>query len=162
MKKLFLLLFVFLTSISFAAPADVKPTILDPVANKRVVEISSQLRCLVCQNQSIADSNAELAVDLKNQVVKQIAAGKTNEEIINFMVERYGDFVLYNPPFKLSTVLLWVGPALFFVVALFALFWNLSKRRKQAVKPLSEEERRRAEALLTGQDSTKTRKGTSK
>ena len=90
------------------AQPDVKPTILDPVANKRVAEISAQLRCLVCQNQSIADSNAELALDLKKQVVKQIAEGKTNQQIIDFMVDRYGDFVLYNPPFKMSTLLLWL------------------------------------------------------
>ncbi len=129
---------------------DVKATLLDPVENKRVVEISNQLRCLVCQNQSIADSNAELAIDLKNQVVKQIAAGKTNQEIIDFMVERYGDFVLYKPPFKLSTVLLWVGPALFFVLALFFLFRTLINRNKQKVVPLSAEEKKRAEELLKG------------
>ena len=134
---------------------DVTPTILDPVANKRVAEISSQLRCLVCQNQSIADSNAELAMDLKKQVVKQIAEGKSNQQIIDFMVDRYGDFVLYNPPFKLSTLLLWVGPALFFVLALTALFWTLAKRKKQKAVPLTEEQRKRAEALLKGQINKK-------
>ena len=117
---------------------DVKPTILDPVANKRVAEISSQLRCLVCQNQSIADSNAELAMDLKKQVVKQIAEGKSNQQIIDFMVDRYGDFVLYNPPFKLA-----------------ALFWTLAKRKKQKAVPLTEEQRKRAEALLKGQINQK-------
>lgn len=134
---------------------DVKPTILDPVANKRVSEISSQLRCLVCQNQSIADSNAELAMDLKRQVVKQIAEGKSNQQIIDFMVDRYGDFVLYNPPFKLSTLLLWLGPALIFVLGLTALFWTLSKRKKQKVVPLTEEQRKRAEALLQGNKDVK-------
>ena len=73
------------------------PTAFDPVAHKRVLGISEQLRCLVCQNQSIADSNAELAVDLRNQVIEQINAGRTDEEIIKYMVDRYGDFVLYNP-----------------------------------------------------------------
>lgn len=165
MKKLLFLICTLISLSCFAqvpqatgtAP-DVKPTILDPVANKRVAEISSQLRCLVCQNQSIADSNAELAIDLKNQVVKQIAAGKTNEQIIDFMVERYGDFVLYNPPFKLSTLLLWVGPALFFVFALAALFWTLIKRKQQKAKPLTAEEKARAEALLKGTKSS-TKKG---
>lgn len=165
MKKLLFLICTLISLSCFAqvpqatgtAP-DVKPTILDPVANKRVAEISSQLRCLVCQNQSIADSNAELAIDLKNQVVKQIAAGKTNEQIIDFMVERYGDFVLYNPPFKLSTLLLWVGPALFFVFALTALFWTLIKRKQQKAKPLTAEEKARAEALLKGTKSS-TKKG---
>lgn len=92
-------------------------------------EISAQLRCLVCQNQSIADSNAELAMDLKKQVVKQIAEGKTNQQIIDFMVDRYGDFVLYNPPFKMSTLLLWLGPILFLVLALGGLFYTMAKRR---------------------------------
>ena len=81
------------------------PTAFDPIAHKRVVEVSEQLRCLVCQNQSIADSNAELAVDLRNQVIEQVKAGKTNKEIVDYMVERYGDFVLYKPPFKLSTAI---------------------------------------------------------
>ena len=90
------------------------PTAYDPVAHKRVLGISEQLRCLVCQNQSIADSNAELAVDLRNQVIEQINAGRTDEEIIKYMVDRYGDFVLYNPPFKASTVILWAGPAVLF------------------------------------------------
>ncbi|MCD8340364.1 MAG: cytochrome c-type biogenesis protein CcmH [Burkholderiales bacterium] len=162
MKKILIFLMAFFCVFSTVMAADVKPTILDPVANKRVVEISSQLRCLVCQNQSIADSNAELAMDLKNQVVKQIAAGKTNQQIIDFMVERYGDFVLYNPPFKLSTVLLWVGPAVFLVIALWALFWTLNKRRKLQAKPLTEEERKRADALLRGLDTGKTRKGASR
>lgn len=132
--------------------ADVKPTILDPVANKRVAEIAAQLRCLVCQNQSIADSNAELAVDLKNQVVRQVAEGRTNEQIIDYMVERYGDFVLYDPPFKLSTALLWIGPGALFFIALFMLFMTLNKRKKEVAeeKPLTEEERKRAESLLQG------------
>jgi len=135
---------------------DVKPTILDPVANKRVVDIASQLRCLVCQNQSIADSNAELAVDLKNQVVKQINEGRSDKEIIDYMVERYGDFVLYDPPFKLSTALLWIGPGALLLIALLWLFWTL-KSRKQELKterPLTEEEKKRAEALLAGQVSS--------
>lgn len=98
-------------------------------------------------------------MDLKNQVVKQIAAGKTNDEIIQFMVDRYGDFVLYNPPFKLSTLLLWLGPLAFFVIALAALFWTLNKKRKNKVKPLSEAERLRAEALLTGKADPQAAKG---
>lgn len=76
------------------------PTAFDPIAHQRVVEVSEQLRCLVCQNQSIAESNAEFTVDLRNQVIEQVKAGKTNKEIVDYMVERYGDFVLYKPPFK--------------------------------------------------------------
>lgn len=135
------------------------PTALDPVANKRAVAISEQLRCLVCQNQSIAESNAELAVDLKNQVNEQIRAGKSDKEIIDFMVQRYGDFVLYKPPFKAQTVILWVGPALLFVGALTVFFLNLRRRRTLIdERPLSEAERREAERLLAGDTSKETSK----
>ena len=102
---------------AFAAPREAAPTAFDPIAHQRVVEVSEQLRCLVCQNQSIADSNAELAVDLRNQVIEQVKAGKTNKEIVDYMVERYGDFVLYKPPFKANTVILWLGPVALFLWA---------------------------------------------
>ena len=129
------------------------PTQFDPVAHKRVLGISEQLRCLVCQNQSIADSNAELAVDLRNQVIEQIKNGRTDKEIIDYMVERYGDFVLYNPPFKLSTAILWLGPVVLFFAALLAFYVNL-RRRRQTVRAtereLTPQERRRADALLKG------------
>lgn len=129
------------------------PMGFDPVANKRVTEVSEQLRCLVCQNQSIAESNAELAVDLRNQVIEQVRAGRTNQEIIDYMVDRYGDFVLYKPPFKLSTAILWGGPVLLFVVGLIAFFVNVKRRKRlieAASKPLSAEEKALADALLSG------------
>lgn len=147
-KSLFL---TALLAVSVASPLcarEAAPTAFDPVAHKRVVEVSEQLRCLVCQNQSIAESNAELAVDLRNQVIEQVKAGKTNQEIVDYMVERYGDFVLYRPPFKTSTVILWVGPVVLFLGGLLA-FWINLRRRKQTVtestKPLSEEEKALAE-----------------
>lgn len=130
------------------------PTAFDPIAHSRVVEVSEQLRCLVCQNQSIAESNAELAVDLRNQVIEQVKAGKTNEEIVDYMVERYGDFVLYKPPFKSSTLVLWLGPVALFVIGLLA-FWINVRRRKtvveETVKPLTQEEKEMAERLLKQQ-----------
>ena len=104
-----------------------------------------------CQNQSIADSNAELAVDLRNQVIEQIKAGRTDKEIIDYMVDRYGDFVLYNPPFKLSTAILWLGPVVLFFV-------NLRRRRttvEKTERELTPEERRRADALLRGDTDAK-------
>ena len=131
-KSLFL---TALLAVSVASPLcarEAAPTAFDPVAHKRVVEVSEQLRCLVCQNQSIAESNAELAVDLRNQVIEQVKAGKTNQEIVDYMVERYGDFVLYRPPFKTSTVILWVGPVVLFLGGLLA-FWINLRRRKQTV-----------------------------
>lgn len=123
----------------------------DPVEHKRVLGISEQLRCLVCQNQSIADSNAELAVDLRNQVIEQINAGRTDKEIIDYMVERYGDFVLYNPPFKASTIILWVGPLVLFFGALIAFYINIRRRKTstaEAPKALSPDEKKKAEELL--------------
>lgn len=135
------------------AAREAAPTAFDPVAHQRVVEVSEQLRCLVCQNQSIADSNAELAVDLRNQVIEQVKAGKTNKEIVDYMVERYGDFVLYKPPFKASTVILWLGPVALFVVGLLAFFINLRRRKAtvaETVKPLTAEEKALAEKLLKG------------
>lgn len=143
---------------AFAAPREAAPTAFDPIAHQRVVEVSEQLRCLVCQNQSIADSNAELAVDLRNQVIEQIKAGRTDKEIIDYMVDRYGDFVLYNPPFKLSTAILWLGPVVLFFAALLAFYVNLRRRRttvEKTERELTPEERRRADALLRGETDAK-------
>jgi cytochrome c-type biogenesis protein CcmH/NrfF len=92
------------TASSLGWAADAQPTERDSVAAARAVKLSEKLRCLVCQNQSIADSSAELAQDLRQQIREQIAAGKTDDEIIAYMVARYGDFVLYEPPFKATTV----------------------------------------------------------
>ena len=83
---------------------------VDPSLDKRVANLAHELRCLVCQNQTLADSNAPLAVDLRDQIREQLKAGKSEREVLDFMVARYGDFVLYRPPFKASTVALWVGP----------------------------------------------------
>ena len=136
-----------------ARAGEAAPTEFDPGTHKRVLGISQQLRCLVCQNQSIADSNAELAVDLRNQVVAQIKQGRTDKEIISYMVERYGDFVLYNPPLKASTVILWVGPAVLFFVALIWGYVALRRRKmivSQTERRLTAEEKKRAEELLRG------------
>ncbi len=139
---------------SFQAPAkEAVPTAFDPIAHKRVVEVSEQLRCLVCQNQSIADSNAELAVDLRNQVIEQVKAGKTNQEIVDYMVERYGDFVLYSPPFKLSTAILWLGPVCLLIIGFGSFYINLRRRKRvlaEAVKPLTAQEQALADELLSG------------
>lgn len=139
-----------------ALAKDAVPTAQDPVAAGRAVDLAGKLRCLVCQNQSIADSNADLAVDLRRQIGEQIAGGKSDREILDFMTTRYGDFVLYSPPFKAATALLWLGPALLLVVGLLVARRVLRERTRAALeRPLSDEERRRAEALLAGdrQDS---------
>jgi cytochrome c-type biogenesis protein CcmH len=123
------------------------PTEQDPVAQARAVNLEEQLRCLVCQNQTIAESNADLAVDLRRQVREQIAAGRTDAEIIDYMTARYGDFVLYRPPFKPATLALWLGP--FLLLAAGALvFWRRVARRRAEEPRLSEAERAQAARLL--------------
>ncbi len=130
----------------------------DSVANKRAVHLSEQLRCLVCQNQTIADSNAELAVDLRRQIREQIAQGRSDGQIVDFMVERYGDFVLYRPPLKVTTLLLWFGPPVLLLLGIIFLLRYLNARRKRVEQqPLSAAERRAAEALL-GNDNEGGRK----
>jgi cytochrome c-type biogenesis protein CcmH len=114
-----------------AAPASVAPpAVADPVLEARVLKLSAQLRCLVCQNQTIADSNAELAVDLKRQVREMLGRGATDREVIDFMTARYGDFVLYRPPVKSSTAVLWFGPGVLLVVAVGVFLFILRRRSK--------------------------------
>ena len=112
--------------------AEAVPTEQDPATNARAVALSQQLRCLVCQNQTIADSSAELAVDLRRQVREQIAAGRTDSEILAYMTDRYSDFVLYMPPFKPTTLLLWLGPFVLLGAGAVTWFLVLRGRRKEA------------------------------
>jgi len=113
-----------------AYAAEAVPASNDPVLEAQMMHIASGLRCLVCQNQTIADSHAELAVDLRQQVRELIAQGKTQTEIFEYMTARYGDFVLYRPPLKGTTVLLWVGPALMAVLGISVLFLILRRRSR--------------------------------
>ena len=134
-----------------AVAADAVPTAQDPVAASRAVKLSEKLRCLVCQNQSIAESNAELALDLRRQIHEQIAAGKTDDQIVEYMVARYGDFVLYQPPVKTTTALLWAGPGLLVLLGFLILARTLRARRRLAAEPpLSAAEHERAARLLAG------------
>ena len=103
------------------------PAAADPALEARMVEITSELRCLVCQNQNIADSDAGLAKDLRNEVFEMMRAGKSDDEIRQFLVDRYGDFVLYDPPFKASTLVLWVGPLVVLIIG-FAVARNMMLR----------------------------------
>ena len=119
----------------------------DAALDERTRNLAHELRCLVCQNQTIADSNAPLAVDLRNEIRSQLAAGSSERDVIDFMVARYGDFVLYRPPFKAATLALWLGP--FVLLALGALiFWRRVVRRRPQQARLSEAERARAARLL--------------
>jgi len=153
MKRLALLLLIAVVALSplVVSAADAVPTEKDSVASSRAVKLSEKLRCLVCQNQTIAESNAELAQDLRRQVHEQIAAGKSDDEIVDYMVARYGDFVLYQPPVKATTMLLWGGPALLLLLGAFGVVRVLRARRAEAEPPpLTAEERERATQLLSG------------
>jgi cytochrome c-type biogenesis protein CcmH len=121
----------------------------DPVVEQRLKDLAEELRCLVCQNQTIADSNAPLALDLRNQIRAQVAQGRTDDQIRAYMVERYGDFVLYKPPFKASTVVLWLGPVLLLVLG-GGIFWTVVARRrpKQTAPEPAPGRRAEIEALL--------------
>jgi len=153
--------FALLLGVAFSAHAvEPKEVLSDPALESRARVVGKELRCVVCQNQSIDDSNAELAGDMRLLVRERIQAGDSNDAVMAYMVDRYGDYVLLDPPFKASTYVLWVGPP---VIGVLGLLWVVSfyRRRKedgdlaasaqtggpQAV-PLSDEERRRLDALL--------------
>jgi cytochrome c-type biogenesis protein CcmH len=143
---------LFCCGLLFAGMAPAKeaaPMAADLEVEKRMVAISEELRCLVCQNESLSGSHAELAQDLRREIRSMIAAGKTDKQILDFMVDRYGDFVRYRPPIKPTTWLLWGGPFLLLGGGVAALIVFLRRRSKENAAPvLSEEDRRRAEALL--------------
>ena len=122
----------------------------DPAVEARLKHLAVELRCLVCQNQTLADSNAPLAEDLRREVREMIVKDMTDKEIVDFLVERYGDFVLYRPPLKATTTLLWVGPFVLLVVGATALVITLRRRAQKVVDvPVTDEEHRRVEQLLT-------------
>lgn len=125
------------------------PVAEDPAIEKRMLDLTMNLRCLVCQNEPISDSRADFSNDIRREIRQQIKANKTDDEIVQFLVDRYGDFILYDPPIKLTTILLWFGPVLLFVAALGSLFVYLKRRRVQIDEvSLSQDELKEAEALL--------------
>ncbi len=153
MKRLFALLLALAACASLAVAKEAAPLADDPEIEKRLIAISEELRCLVCQNESLAGSRADLAQDLRREVRKLLKEGKTDAEVREFMVSRYGDFVLYRPPMKPTTWLLWAGPFVFVIAGVAVLIAYL-RRRGREVKdtPLSAEEARRAEEFLKDQN----------
>jgi len=146
-----LLVFLLLLGVvtPFAVAREAQPTGDDPAVEQRLHKLSQELRCLVCQNETLADSRADLAEDLRREIREQIKAGKSDKEIIEFLTARYGQFILYRPQVTPTTYLLWFGPFVLLLGGLFLLF-NYIKQRRDLVpeKPLSADERRRAEELL--------------
>src|SRR5215213_11948501 len=127
----------------------------DPVIEARLANLSKELRCLQCQNQTLADSPAGLAADLRREIRAQMKAGKSDQEIVAFLTQRYGDFILYRPRVTFTTYLLWFGPFVLLLGGLYVLFTYIKQRRDQiAEKPLSADEHRRAEELLASKETT--------
>ena len=149
-KLFFALLFVFSLPLAYAGEAVL--TNDDPVLEKRVMALSEKLRCLVCQNQTIADSHSDLAMDLKSQVREKLRQGQSEQEILDYMAERYGDFVLFLPQVKSNTWILWFGPFIFLGLGLVLLMIKLKQRRKliQQTPILSDEDHVRAASMLSG------------
>jgi len=119
-----------------------------PEDEARYRVLTEELRCLVCQNQNLADSNADLAKDLRREVYKMVRSGQSNKQIKSFLVDRYGDFVLYNPPFKISTAALWIGPAILLIGGFILMLRIVSKRKNIVLDKLSDADRQRAKDML--------------
>ena len=154
MKKL-LLLFMLLGSSVVWAGVEVHK-FENPEQEQQYNRLIAELRCLVCQNQNLADSNAELAQDLRQEVYDMIQNGATDQEIINFMVVRYGDFVLYRPPFKATTAFLWIGPFIILIAGLLILLVVIRKRRQTTTVELDAAAQARAQQLLNDKNETNT------
>jgi cytochrome c-type biogenesis protein CcmH len=127
----------------------------DPEQADDFRQVIEEMRCLVCQNESLAGSNAELAMDLRNEIYEMMKSGQDKEQIISFMVDRYGDFVLYSPPIKPSTYPLWFGPILFFVFGALVLYFILKHKSQTKEAELSSEEQQRLDQLLKQTSDTK-------
>ncbi|SHL35798.1 cytochrome c-type biogenesis protein CcmH [Nitrosospira sp. Nsp11] len=150
MKKLALLLALMLL-VPYGWAKEAAPVAEDPEIERRMIALSEDLRCLVCQNESLAGSRADFANDLRREIREQMHANKSDKEIVDFLVARYGDFVLYRPPVKSSTMFLWFGPFIFLLIGAVLLVVYLKRRRNQIEEPmLSEQQRKQAESLLKG------------
>lgn len=136
--------------------ADPGEMLQDPVLEKRAHDLGKNLRCLVCQNESIEDSNADLARDLRVIVRERLVSGDSDRDVLDFVVARYGDYVLLKPPFKAGTIVLWLGPFILFVGGVLAAFAFYRRRPPEASTarpvPLSPDEKRRLDALLKDRD----------
>ncbi len=135
---------------TFAHAGEATPVGDDPVIQARMMRLAAVLRCLVCQNQTIADSHADLALDLRRQITEMMQQGKSDDEVMSFMVQRYGDFVLYRPPVKTTTVLLWFGPAALVLLGGLAFYRAARQRNLSSVEdePLTPEQQQLADRLL--------------
>ena len=132
-----------------AIAKEAQSVIEDPVMEARVMGLSAELRCLVCQGQSLAESHADFAVDMRRKMQELMESGMTDQQVVDYLVERYGDFIRFRPPMKGTTALLWFGPLLLFVVGTSVLVVSLKRRQQRGAAPLSDEERQHLDALLS-------------
>ncbi|MEP6819970.1 MAG: cytochrome c-type biogenesis protein [bacterium] len=157
MKSFFLLLLAIASLPAFAIAKEAQASAADPALEERLMKLSRELRCLVCQNETLADSRADLAEDLRVEIREQMKAGKTDKEIVAYLTARYGKFILYNPPVDPTTYLLWFGPFVLLLAGLFLLFRYVKQRRELIIEqPLSADERLRAETLLKSEPGKET------
>jgi len=148
MKRIILVLTVLLSLFGATLAKDAQPN-EDPKIEQRMKTLTEQLRCMVCQNETLDASRADLAENLRKEIREQIQAGKTDQEIIAFLTQRYGDYVLYNPPVKKTTYLLWFGPFVLLIGGTAVLYRYVRNRREMIKEtPLSADERKRAEEIL--------------
>ena len=156
MRSIIVLLLVCLISAGSLHAATLAEYKFDsPAKEEDFRSLIGQMRCLVCQNESLAASNADLAVDLRNEIYDMMKAGRSKSDIVDFMVERYGDFVLYSPPVKPSTYPIWFGPLLLFLLGAYLLTRALKKKKQSQETTLSDEEQQRLDSLLTRSSDTK-------
>lgn len=157
MSRLFLSLFLVCLFAPFAIARDAQPLGEDPAVEARLNKLSKELRCLVCRNETLAESPAGLADDLRREIREQIKAGKSDQEIIAFLQARYGEYILYRPRVTPTTYLLWFGPFVLLLAGLAVLFRYIKHRRDAITEqPLTDEDRRRAEKLLAATSGKET------
>jgi cytochrome c-type biogenesis protein CcmH len=155
-RQFLLVLLAALLWSGFAAAKEAQPAAKDPAIEQRMKNLTSTLRCLVCQNETLLDSNAQLAGDLRNEIREKMEKGMSDDEIRKFLVARYGDFVLYDPPFKASTYLLWVGPFVLLVVGIGVLVVTLRRRQKMNAEPEPDSAELALSRSLLNEDQDKT------
>jgi len=151
--KQILLISLLIFSFGSSLAKDATPLAEDPLTEQRLISISEEMRCLVCQNESLAGSRSDLANDLRREIRTLIKEGKSDDQIRSFMVDRYGDFVLYRPPVKPITWLLWIGPFVILLIGIAGLLTYLRRRNNAVITiALSEDDNRRIDALLKNQN----------
>ena len=151
MRPLLIIFSLLFVSLSAQAVIETR-TFTDPAHEERYKALIDELRCLVCQNQNLADSNADLAKDLREQTYNMITSGKSDSEIVDYMVNRYGDFVLYRPPFKSTTLPLWIGPFVLLAMGILGLVIVIRRRNRTQEETLSDVERAQVRRLLDRDD----------